>query len=139
MFAWFIREYGADINAVNQAGETPLIIAAREGKLDILRLIVENFKDIQGFNVDQKMNDGWTALSYAAMNGFCSAVELLAKNGADVNATDRNLRSPFHWAARFNNIKVATLLLKLGCKHGTTDREMQTPAQIAKLYGNREL
>ena len=52
MFAWFIQEYGADINAVNQAGETPLIIAAREGKLDIIRLIIENFRDIYGFNID---------------------------------------------------------------------------------------
>ena len=63
------------------------------------------------------MHDGWTALAYAAMNGFCSIVEVLHKHGADINTKDRLQRNPFHWAARFDNTRVAKKLLDLGVNY----------------------
>lgn len=38
LFEWFVEEYEPDINAVNDAGETPVMVAAREGNIDIIRL-----------------------------------------------------------------------------------------------------
>lgn len=131
MFRWFVEEYAADINHVNDAGETPLMLAAREGKLEMVKLILELGREDKFFKVDQKMQDGWTALAYAAMNGFSDVVIYLSKNGAKVDTYDKSHRSPFHWAARFNNVKMAKVLLELKCKHVTTDVDMKTPEQIA--------
>ena len=35
LFEWLVEEYQADINAVNDDGETPLMLAARGGKIEI--------------------------------------------------------------------------------------------------------
>ena len=40
MFEYFADRHKADIMALNKAGETPLIVAAREGKLDTVNLIL---------------------------------------------------------------------------------------------------
>lgn len=138
LFTWFIEEYKCDINAVNEAKETPLIIAAREGKIDIVKLIMDEYKHTEDFNVDHKMADGWTALMYASMNGFISIVDLLHKDGgADINTVDRLHRSCLHWSCRFNNLKIIQKLLEdFKIKYETTDMEMQTPADIAMRYKN---
>lgn len=105
-----MSEYGklnCNINCVNEFGETALMIAAREGKLDIIKLILTNYKHYRDFNIDQQANDGWTALCFAAMNGFNASIEMLIKHGAKVDTFDKFKRSPFHWASRFNNPKIA--------------------------------
>ena len=86
------------------------------------------------------MLDGWSALMYASMNGFVTIVEyLVVHGGADVSICDRLHRTALHWAARFNNIKIAEKLLKLGIKYDTTDIEMQTPVDVAVRYRNLEI
>lgn len=139
MFKWFVEEYNADINHVNDAGETPLMIACREGKLEMVKLIIQLGKENKHFFLETKMKDGWTALAYAAMNGFSEVVIFLFKNDAKVDTYDKSHRSPFHWAARFNNVKMAKVLLDLKCKHVTTDVDMKTPEQIAETYNNIEI
>ena len=65
MFRWFVEEYRACINHTNDSGETPLMIAAREGKLEIVQLILEFGREDKALGIDSKMQDGWTALAYA--------------------------------------------------------------------------
>jgi len=36
--------WNADINFLNDAGETPFIIAIREGKLDMMRMYINEFE-----------------------------------------------------------------------------------------------
>jgi len=86
------------------------MVAAREARIKILR---HYFSELCGkrFNVDKKMKDGWSALTYGVLNGHLSIVSLLLKEGADVNKLDKFHRNPLHWACRFNNIKIADVLL----------------------------
>ena len=109
---------------MNDAKETPFIIAAREGKSDIIRLYFESYKDHQRFDINHKMIDGWTALHYASMNGFANIVELLVKEGdAEVNLLDRFQRNALHWACRFNSQRLIEKLLELGCHYEMKDIE----------------
>ena len=102
LFIHFVEGFEADINAENLAGETPFIIAAREGRIDIIRHYLNNYPD--KFDIEHKMKDGWTALMYATINGNCSIVSWLIKSAeADVNTTDRLGRTCLHWSARYNN------------------------------------
>ena len=117
MFEWFFDEFKLNINIQNKAKETPFIVAAREGHIELVKLIMENdkYSKAEGFKVDQESLDGWTAFSYAAVNGYFSVVEYLAtKAGANINTKDRLQRNPLHWAARYGNVRMASLLLRLG-------------------------
>ena len=81
------------------------------------------------------MKDGWTALMYAAMNGFESVVSYLGLEGeANVNILDRHGRNALHWACRNNNNRVVEKLLTLKCEYNKQDMEENEPLQICNLY-----
>ena len=71
---------GADINAADAYGYTPLMNAAMLGRLDIVRLLIDAGADIQ-----RKGQFGYTALHAAAQNGHLDVVQALVKYGASVN------------------------------------------------------
>ena len=52
----------------------------------------------RGANVNEKDNDGWTALMHAASRGHKEIVELLIKNGANVNEKGYNGRTALDYA-----------------------------------------
>ena len=85
------------------------------------------------------MKDGWTALMYACFNGFSEIIHLLVKHGANINVTDRNHMSCIHWAARFNNVKVAKILLELGIKYTESDIDGLIPSSLARKNQNLDL
>jgi ankyrin repeat protein len=90
MFEWFVEEYHLNINPQNTANETPFIVAAREGKLEFVQMIIEKYSSSEGFDIDEAMFDGWTAFAYAAINGYFSVVDYLGtKGGANINCKDR--------------------------------------------------
>ena len=112
LFDWFIDYFDPDLSPQSDSGETPLMIAAKEGSMDIIRLLVTKYKD--DIDINQTSKDGWTALMYASMNGLACVVEYLAKAcGADINVTDRLGKNALHWASRFGNQKVVAILLQL--------------------------
>ena len=85
------------------------------------------------------MRDGWTALQYAAMNGYSQIVILLKQSGADINTLDKLDRNCWHWAARFNNHKMAQILLDLECDQNQMDIDNKTPQQIAFIYESKDV
>lgn len=78
---WLIGLFsGADINAADAYGYTPLMNAAMLGRLDIVRVLIDAGADIQ-----RKGQFGYTALHAAAQNGHLDVVQALVKYGASVN------------------------------------------------------
>ncbi|KAN0118906.1 hypothetical protein V8E52_004678 [Russula decolorans] len=71
------QDHGADINAPNQAGLTPLHWAAMHGTLEVVRLLLEH-----GADVEVKDNKAKTSLQVAAEEGRDEVVELLREHGA---------------------------------------------------------
>jgi ankyrin repeat protein len=72
-----LLERGADINAQNRIGRTPLYVASKGGVLEAVRLLLEH-----GADVEVKDNYGKTALQKAADRGHDEVVELLREHGA---------------------------------------------------------
>src|SRR5204863_1612456 len=72
---------GADPNSANPGGETALMTAARTGKLDAVKLLLD-----RGAAVNAKESvRGQTALMWAVLENHPDVVKLLIARGADVN------------------------------------------------------
>ena len=71
---------GADINAPDAYGYTPLMNAAMLGRLDVVRALIDS-----GANVQKKGQFGYTALHAAAQGGHLEVVQALVNYGASVN------------------------------------------------------
>jgi ankyrin repeat protein len=69
---------GADVNAKDRYGATPLLYAAKK---EIAELLIT-----KGADVNAKNSQGWTLLQKAVLNGHKEIAQLLIANGADVNA-----------------------------------------------------
>ena len=79
--SWPLKN-GAKVDAKNDAGWTPLILAARFGHATIVKNLIEN-----GADVNATTNFGETALFKAVDNGHVNVVEELIKNAANFNET----------------------------------------------------
>ena len=67
---------GADVNATDERGSTPLLEAARYGHEDIARVLIA-----AGANVDAKDRDGKTALMLAVQGNHDEVVRVLKQAG----------------------------------------------------------
>ena len=67
---------GADVNATNERGSTPLLEAARFGHDDICRVLIA-----AGASLKAKDNDGKTALMLALQNNHDDVVRVLKEAG----------------------------------------------------------
>ncbi|MDO9068671.1 MAG: ankyrin repeat domain-containing protein, partial [Deltaproteobacteria bacterium] len=69
---------GVDANVMDANGNTALIIAAREGQVEILRTL-----HMSGAKLNSKNQFGESALMLAALNGHTQVVNTLLGLGAD--------------------------------------------------------
>ena len=75
--ALLLIEHGADVNAKDNSGRTPLCEAVSAGKENLVQFFLEH-----GADVNAKDNHGKTALTIAIENKDIDMVELLKKHGA---------------------------------------------------------
>jgi hypothetical protein len=99
---------GANINAVNAAGEQALLHAAWRGRTDAVRWLLDRGAQLNrpGLN--------WSALHYAVFAGHVETAKALVARGADINATSTNGSSPLMMAAREGQDGIAQMLVSLG-------------------------
>jgi ankyrin repeat protein len=71
------------VDEKNKAGQTALMLAAREGRDESVKALLE-----RGAKINERDNDGWTPLMLAAYNGQTFAVDALLKAKADVKVKD---------------------------------------------------
>ena len=136
---------GEDPNAVvSDVGDTALMLAARTGKPDALKVLLEH-----GADPNKTNNEGQTALMWAAAEKNAAAIKTLIDHGADVNAQTYKLPppSPFQlifsapfpsggmtallYAARQNDLESAKLLLDSGAKVNENAADGSSPLLVA--------
>ena len=67
---------GADVNAKNESGVTPLLWAAWKGHKEVAELLIAN-----GADVNAKMSKGWTPLNITIEFEHSEIADLLRKHG----------------------------------------------------------
>ena len=75
-----LLEYGADKEAKDKDGWTPLIFASANGKTEVVKLLLE-----YGADKDAKDNTGDNPLRLASWKGRTEVVKILLEYGANIN------------------------------------------------------
>lgn len=94
------------VDVRNAADETPLMMAALKGQLDVATLLIERGADVN--------KTGWTPLHYAATGGHAALVRLLLEHHAYIDAGSPNGSTPLMMAAQYGTPGVVKLLLEEG-------------------------
>lgn len=163
--AQFLIENGADINATDTNGETPLHMASGNGQIEVVSLLIENGADVNAENsyvstplyraagnghtdvIGLLIENGAliegsgeiTPLHVAVMNCHIKAVKLLIEKGADVNAKAASGMTALHFAAQNDCVEIAELLIENGADINAKDSGGKTPLDNATSNEMTEL
>ncbi|KAB0390919.1 hypothetical protein E2I00_014073, partial [Balaenoptera physalus] len=139
-----------DVDERNECGQTPLMIAAEQGNLEIVKELIKN-----GANCNLEDLDNWTALISASKEGHLHIVEELLKCGANLEhrdmggwtalmwacykgRTEQYSVYPIIWAAGRGHADIVQLLLQNGAKVNCSDKYGTTPLVWAARKGHLE-
>lgn len=97
---------GADVNARDDVGNTPLFYAAWSGNSRLTELLIA-----AGAQVNAAQSSGRRAITWAVLGGKTEVVRLLLASGAEANEQDAEGHTLLETAARYGYREIAGLLL----------------------------
>lgn len=117
-----------DVSKLNAADESPLMLAAIKGHLDLAEMLVKKGADIN--------KAGWAPLHYAASGSHLPIIKLLLENSAYIDAESPNGTTPLMMAAMYGTPAAVNLLLQEGADAKLKNEQGLTALQFAQR-GNR--
>jgi ankyrin repeat protein len=132
---------GADIEARNEDGSTPLDWAASFAQTDVLKLLIR--RGARASVVDKYGNTPLISAACecaaATMNSAYQVVKILLDHGANVNARNYDGMTPLMMASGMTgDAAVLELLLKNGADPKAKDHKGQTALSLAKQSGRSD-
>lgn len=139
--ARFLLSRGAYVNYTGMGEGSPLMLAAYDGKVEVIVLYLEN-----GADPNLAMpSGGETALHMAAVNGHTEAVRVLLQAGADPNqptAADKHTdmfnggpklwgETPLHFAAAYGDVAMIEAMLQAGADKSKPNAHGESPIAYA--------
>ncbi len=98
-------EEGINVNILRESA-TPLMVAASKGQTGIAEIILQ-----AGANINEKNEDGWTALHKAAYEqDKTEIIDLLMQSGSDVEAKNRFGKTPLQLAEEKNHRDIVRVI-----------------------------
>ncbi len=117
-----LLDRGADVEATDRFGETPLHRVVIKADPAVIGLLLD-----RGADVDATDDFGWTPLHRAVIKADPAMIRLLLDRGADAEATDDLGRTPLHWAVSKADLTVISLLIDRGADIEAADNRGWTP------------
>jgi ankyrin repeat protein len=114
-----------DVNALNDAGESALMMAALKGQADWSQRLIE-----RGASIDKQ---GWSPIHYAATGPDTTIVKLLLDKGAPIDARSPNGSTPLMMAAQYGAEASVDLLLQRGADPQLRNERGLSAADFARL------
>ena len=126
---------GADIEARDESGGTPLHDACRQGSYDVVRFMIEE----AGADFSVINDDAESPLHEACREGHDEIAMYLISCGADVLAKDCNGDTPLHFACDAGLFDVALTLISSGAVVTETNDDGEQPIHVACTAGHNHL
>jgi ankyrin repeat protein len=117
----YLIQRGANLDLVNNIGQTALHLAAFYNKHLSMALLLQN-----GANAGLASNNGRTALMLSAMDNSPKCAALLLQHGVAVDAIDRGGRTALWYASSHGHLSIVELLVEGG-----------SDIEIADKYGKK--
>jgi len=115
----------------NLDGETPLMMAALKGNLDIVRALIARGADVN--------MPGWTPLHYAATGGQPAIISVLLEAHAYIDAESPNKSTPLMLAAQYGTEESVKLLLEAGADPLLRNQLGLTAVDFARRSGREHI
>jgi ankyrin repeat protein len=124
-----------NLNCRNEAGDVPLILAARGGHIDLVQFLLDEGADVHAVN-----ESGDTALISASESPSNTAVlKLLLERGAGIDCKNDLNRTALVEAASIGDLQNVTLLLQHNPDLNVVTREEETALTFAVVYGHLDI
>jgi uncharacterized protein len=104
---------GADVNAANRYGVTPLLVAAQRGNAELIDLLLKAGASAK--TAEAKLPEGQTLLMHASRTGNVASMKSLIAAGSNINAREtRTGTTAAIWAATGNRAEAIRVLAEAG-------------------------
>ncbi|KAH8351003.1 hypothetical protein KR067_011529 [Drosophila pandora] len=125
-----LLDFGADITLNNNNGFNALHHAALKGNPSAMKILLT--KTNRPWIVEEKKDDGYTALHLAALNNHVEIAELLVHMGkANMDRQNVNLQTALHLAVERQHVQIVKLLVQDGADLNIPDKDGDTPLHEA--------
>ena len=118
---------------------TPLIVAARDGKLDFVKVLLRYEANIEAratIKIDREVIEGCTALWIAAAKGHFDVVRLLIEQNAEVDSRTSTNSTPLRAAAFIGHLDIVRCLVENGADVNARNNFNSTPLMITCYKGH---
>jgi ankyrin repeat protein len=127
--ARLLIDYGADIEARNDYGATPLHAACKDNQRLVAKALLAAGGDVNA----AAESDGFTALHVVAANGFTELAKMLIEEGADIDTRATYVHggcTPLYVACNEHHKAIARLLVARGADIDAEDDNGVTPRDL---------
>lgn len=138
-----------DLEIEDECGQTALNIAARNGHLEVVELLLkfrytacveDRVVENHMINVNHADRDGWTALRSAAWGGHTEIVKLLIKHPkCQIDLADKEQRTALRAAAWSGHEDILRILIAAGANVNSVDKQGRTSLIAASYMGHYEI
>ncbi len=125
---------GADVNAKDRFGLTPLHTAVRASRKDVVEVLIAH-----GADVDARSDHGQTPLFWAVTQKNRQMAEWLIAHGAEIGAKDSYGMTPLHGAAYAGRAELVDLLISKGADLNAQSETNMTPLHCAAAAGRQDV
>ena len=126
---------GANVNAANRYGVTPLSLACVNGDAPMIEMLLK-----AGADANSTLPEGETALMTAANTGNVAALRALLAHGANVNATESSKgQTALMWAVNKGHTAAAHALIEAGADINARSKGKFSPMVFAVRGGRIEI
>jgi len=120
-----LLDQSADIMLTNNNGFNALHHAALRGNPSAMRVLLTKLP--RPWIVDEKKDDGYTALHLASLNNHVEVAELLVHTGrGNLDLQNVNLQTALHLAVERQHTSIVRLLVRAGANLNITDKDGDT-------------